>query len=208
MLKRLLMSAVAVIAIANASGAGAETAPLCATPDQAIEVQAVYKVSGGARLVPALAARQLDMPEVVIASAMPAVDKAGTSAEGFEEIWTSVTQWEKAFTLIIKEGHVFEIDGAVPQGKRSERSNYFNLDIDAPFGGHIRSDQMSAIYTVALPGRGGSVARSIHFFDQSGVTAFSVVMGGEAGDPDADDIARFDETMALVKSMGSICPGE
>ncbi len=207
MLKSFLMAAVATIAIANSGGAHAETAPLCATPDQAIEVQAVYKVSSGARLVPAMAARQLDIPEVVIASAMPAVDIAGTSAEGFEDIWTSVTQWEKAFTLIIKEGHVFEIDSAVPAGKRSERSNYFNLDIDAPFGGHIRSDQMSAMYALALPGRGGSVARSIHFFDQSGVTAFSVVMGGEAGQPDEADIKRFDATMDLVKSMGSVCPG-
>lgn len=208
MLKRFLMGAVATLAMANASGASAETAPLCATPDQAIEVQALYKVAASARLVPAMAARQLDMPEVLIASAMPAVDKAGTSAENFEEIWTSVTQWERAFTLIIKEGHVFEIDGAVPAGKRSERSNYFNLDIDAPFGGHIRSDQMSAIYALALPGRGGDVARSIHFFDQSGITAFSVVMGGEAGQPEEGDIARFDKTMALVKSMGAICPGE
>lgn len=206
MFKRFLMGAVATLAIANASGAHAQMAPLCATPDQAIEVQAVYKVSASARLVPALASRQLDVPEVVIASAMPAVDIAGTSGEGFEEIWNSVTEWEKAFTLIIKEGHVFEIDGAVPAGKKSERSNYFNLDLDAPFGGHIRSDQMSAIYALALPGRGGTLARSVHFFDQSGVTAFSVVMGGEAGQPDEDDIARFDKTMALVKSMGAICP--
>lgn len=145
--------------------AQADTSALCPTPDQAIEVQAVYKVSSGARLVPAMAARQLD-PEVVIASAMPAVEIVGTSAESFEETWTSVTKWEKAFTHIIKEGDVFEIDGEVPQGKKSERSNYFNLDIDAPFGGHIRNDQMSAIYALALPGRGGSVARSIHFFDQ------------------------------------------
>lgn len=195
------------LALAVIGSAQAQDEALCATPDQAIEVQAVYRVSGGARLVPAMAARQLDIPEVVIASAMPAVDKAGTSAEGFEEIWNSVTQWEKAFTLIIKEGHVFEIDGAVPKGKRSERSNYFNLDIDAPFGGHLRPDQMSAIYALALPGRGGDVARSVHFFDQSGVTAYSVIMGGEAGNPDEADVARFDATMDLVKSMGAICPG-
>lgn len=206
MLKRYLMGAVAAMAMVQTTAAIAEATPLCATPEQAVEVQAVYKVSAGARLVPAMAARQLDIPEVVIASAMPAVDKAGTSAEGFEEIWTSVTQWEKAFTLIINEGHVFEIDGAVPAGKKSERSNYFNLDLDAPFGGHIRNDQMSAIYALALPGRGGAVARSVHFFDQSGVTAFSVVMGGEAGDPDDADIARFEETMALIKSMEPICP--
>jgi hypothetical protein len=31
-------------------------------------------------------------------------------------------------------------------------------------------------------------------------------MGGEAGNPDEADIKRFDETMALVKSMGPICP--
>ncbi len=71
--------------------AQADTSALCLTPDQAIEVQAVYKVSSGARLVPAMAARQLD-PEVVIASAMPAVEIVGTSAESFEETWTSVTK--------------------------------------------------------------------------------------------------------------------
>ncbi len=203
MRKFTLMSAAAVLALSYSMGAAAETASLCATPDQAIEVQALYKMSAG--LVPGMAARQLDIPEVVIASVMPAVDIAGASAEGFVEIWDSVTKWETAFTLILKEGHVFEIDGAVPAGKRSERSNYFNLDIDAPFGGHIRDDQLSAIYAMALPGRGGSVSRSIHFFDQSGVTVFSVIMGGEGGDPSEEDIARFGATMALVKSMGPPC---
>ena len=86
------------------------------------------------------------MPEVAIASAMPAVNIAGTSGGGFVEIWATITEWSNAKTLIQKEGHVFEIDGAVPMGKRSERSNYFNLEPDAPFGGHIREDQLSAVY--------------------------------------------------------------
>ena len=108
-------------------------------------------------------------------------------------------------TLILKEGHVFEIDGAVPMGKRSERSNYFNLEPDAPFGGHIREDQLSAIYGMELPGRGGSNTRSIHFFDQSGTTAFSVILAGERGTPNEEDVAKFESTMALIRSMGPVC---
>ena len=74
MFKSVLMGAAAVLAFGLPGTAQAEDAALCATPDQAIEIQAVYKMSAG--LVPGMAARQLDIPEVVIASAMPAVEKA------------------------------------------------------------------------------------------------------------------------------------
>lgn len=182
----------------------ATAADVCATPDQAIEVKALYSRSAG--LVPSLASRQIDVPEVAIASAMPAIDKASTSGAGFAEIWASVTEWEDSMTLIQKEGHVFEIMGAVPPGKRSERSNYFNLEPTAPFGGHIRDDQMSAIYGIELPGRGGDTIRSVHFYDQSGITAFSVLLRPEGGPVSEDDKARFVATMDLIKSMEPVCP--
>lgn len=182
----------------------AQAADVCATPDQAIEVKALYSRSAG--LVPSLASRQIDVPEVAIASALPAIDKAGTSGKGFAEIWATVTEWEDSMTLIQKEGHVYEIMGAVPPGKRSERSNYFNLEPGAAFGGHIRDDQMSAIYAIELPGRGGDTIRSIHFYDQSGTTAFSVLIRPEAGPASEDDKASFAATMALVKSMEPVCP--
>ena len=181
----------------------AQMAGVCATPDQEIEVKALYSRNSG--LIPGLASRQLDVPEVAIASAMPAVDIAGTPGAGFVDIWASVTEWSEAMTLILKEGHVFEIDGAVPMGKRSERSNYFNLETEAPFGGHIREDQLSAIYGMELPGRGGSTSRSVHFFDQSGTTAFSVILAGERGTPSPEDVARFESTMALIRSKGPVC---
>lgn len=200
---KIIASSVAVASVFNFLNL-AHAADVCATPDQAIEVKALYSRSAG--LVPSLASRQIDVPEVAIASALPAIDKAGTSGEGFAEIWASVTAWEDSMTLIQKAGHVYEILGAVPPGKRSERSNYFNLEPGAPFGGHIRDDQLSAIYAIELPGRGGDTIRSVHFYDQSGVTAFSVLIRPEAGPASEADKARFAETMALVKSMEPVCP--
>lgn len=198
----LILSAVCLIALS--SEANAEVANVCATPDQEIEVKAFYSRNSG--LIPQLAARTIDVPEVVIASAMPAVNKVGTSGEGFAEIWASVTEWSNAMTLIMKEGHVFEIDGPVPNGVRSERSNYFNLETHAPFGGHIREDLLSAIYAIEGAGRGGATTRSVHFYDQSGTTAFAVILAGERGNPSEEDVARFDATMALIRSMGPVCP--
>ena len=198
MRKTLIASTALVLALATS--AGAQDVAVCASPDQSIEVKALYSRNSG--LVPGLAARQLDIPDVAIASAMPAVEIAGTSGAGFGEIWASVTEWSNAMTLILKEGHVFEIDGPVPMGKRSERSNYYNLEPDAPFGGHIREDLLSAIYGMELPGRGGSTSRSVHFFDQSGTTAFSVILAGERGTPSEEDVVRFEATMALIKSKG------
>lgn len=200
-----LAGVAAVAALQGLSSAHAADAPnICATADQAIEVKAVYSQNAG--LVPSLASRQIDVPEVAIASAMPAVDKAATSGAGFAEIWATVTEWDDSMTLIQKEGHVFEIMGAVPPGKRSERSNYFNLDPVAPFGGHIRDDQMSAIYGIELPGRGGDTIRSVHFYDQSGITAFSVILRPETGPVTEADKARFTATMDLIKSMEPVCP--
>lgn len=124
--------------------ADAQVADVCATPEQTIEVKALYSRNSG--LVPGLASRQIDVPEVAIASAIPAVNIVGTSGGGFSEIWATVTEWSNEMTLIQKEAHVFEIDGAVQMGKRSERSNYFSLEPDAPFGGHIREDQPSAVH--------------------------------------------------------------
>lgn len=202
-MRRLFSAAVAAGLYIQTLGT-ANAANVCATPEQEIEVKAVYAQNGS--LVPSLASRQIDVPEVAIASALPAVDKAGTTGAGFPEIWATVTEWDDSMTLIQKEGHVFEILGAVPPGKRSERSNYFNLDPGAPFGGHIRDDQMSAIYGIELPGRGGDTIRSVHFYDQSGITAFSVILRPETGPVSEADKARFTATMDLIKSMEAVCP--
>lgn len=202
-MRKVILSSVAALFFFQVANT-AQAADVCATEDQAIEVKALYSRNAG--LVPSLASRQIDVPEVAIASAMPTVDKASTSGAGFAEIWASVTEWEDSMTLIQKEGHVFEILGAVPPGKRSERSNYFNLEPGAPFGGHIRDDQMSAIYGIELPGRGGDTIRSVHFYDQSGITAFSVLIRPESGPASEEDKARFNATMDLIKSMEPVCP--
>ncbi len=184
--------------------ASAQDAALCATADQAKQIQEHYKTSPG---MPFQAARTLKMNEAVIASGLPKTQAVGTAGSNFPAVWDAVKGLE-AVALIMKGGNVFEIRGVIPGGEPSTRSKFFNLkDGAAGLGGHLRPDNLSAIYALAIPGKEkDQMSRAIIFVDAAtGESAFAIAVGGEGPPPPAATIAHFDKVMATVKGLPPLC---
>lgn len=182
--------------------AGAE--PLCASPEQAQLVRDYYQQNPGAS--PVAASRQLKLPEALVGSGLPADQAAATSADGFERIWSALTEWEKAIVIVPKGTDVIEVFSQISPGERSPDNPRFNLTHDNPFAGHLRPDLYSAIYAYRIPGKKGAVTRGVIFYDQSGASVFAVMMSGKGPPAPPGEVEKFDGLIALVRSLPSVCP--
>jgi putative heme iron utilization protein len=186
-----------------AHGAAADTA-VCATPEQAKQVQAHYAANPG---MPFRAAPALKLNEAVIASALPKEHAAGTGPANFAQVWEAMKGMEGTF-LVMKGGNVFEIHDKVPVGEASTRSKFFNLKGEGDgMAGHLRPDLLSAIYALAIPGKEkDQMTRAVIFVDgASGESAFAFVVSGEGPPPSAETVTQYDKLMAAVKALPAIC---
>ena len=98
--------------------------------------------------------------------------------------------------------------GKVMPGEQSTRSNFFNLKPGGGINGHLRTDLMSTIAVVALPGKDGAATRGALFYDGAGESSFAVFLTGEGGEgsaPSPEGMAAFDKTMSLAKSLPKAC---
>ncbi len=186
-------------------GAAAQADGMCAAPDQARQVRAFYQQNPGT--MPVIAARKLNLPEVIVASGLPPDQIAGVKGEAFADVWAAMTRWKVAIFLIMKGENVFEILSPIAPASPSKTSQYTNIAYEHPLRGHLRPDLYSSIYVVALPAKEGGKARGVLFYDGSGASVFGAFMSGEALDPSEEDIARFDELMKFVEARPQVCPG-
>ncbi|MEZ5459478.1 MAG: ChuX/HutX family heme-like substrate-binding protein [Steroidobacteraceae bacterium] len=175
----------------------------CATPADAARIQAKYAQLPAP--LPFQATRELGLNEAVISSALPEDLSLGVDGSHFRAVWDSVTGWGEALILIQRGAHVLEVHSPLPAGEPSTRSKFFNLGT-APFSGHLRPDLLSAIHLVAIPGREGLV-RGAFFYDADGSHVFGAFIGGEGTEPSAQQLAAFEKTWALVKSLPRRCSG-
>lgn len=101
----------------------------------------------------------------------------GEASERFDEVWASLTEWERVTLFIQHGGHVFEIDTKLTAGKRAQ--GYYNiLHKSAVVGGHLKYDAIGAIAFASIP----FMKRESHcviFFDKDGKVSFSVYLGRE-----------------------------
>lgn len=185
-----------------ASGSSAAE-PMCASAEQAQQVRAFYADNPGT--APIRAARQMRMPEELIASAIPADHAAGTGGEDFADVWEVITTWEKPMTVITKGADVFEVFSAIPSGAPSTENQFYNLGHDHALSGHLRPDLYTSIYAYALPRGDGRVTRAVFFYDGSGPSIFGVVMSGRGPAPPDAELAKFDELMTVIRSLPSVC---
>jgi len=155
--------------------------------------------------MPFAAAPQLKLPEVLVASGVPAVYGVGIDGSHWRSVWDSLGTWDSATVLITKGGNAFEIETKISAGKPSTRSQYFNLAHDAPLGGHLRPDLITAIHAFQLPASEG-MARGVLFYDASGESVYGVFVPGEGSEPSAKQLADFDRTWKLFKSLPARCP--
>jgi putative heme iron utilization protein len=177
---------------------------ICATPHQAKQVRDYYAEHPGG--MPPVVATRLELPEAVVVSGLPADQAVSAPGVDFPEIWAAMTQWEHATFLIMKGANVFEISSAVGEGTPSTRSSYYNIAYTHPLRGHLRPDLYASVYAVALPGPDGAMVRGVLFYDDQGASVFGAFISGEGPTPSAEELAKFDQVMDLVRSKESVCP--
>jgi putative heme iron utilization protein len=192
--------AAALLAFCHTSAFGAS--PLCASPEQAATVQALYAT---APVPPTfMAATKLGLPEALVASAISGKQVVGTTGAGFDAVWKSLQEWDDATVVLLKSGFVFEVHGRIPGGAPSTKSQYFNLKQDgAGLGGHFRPDLLGAIYAVELAGAPGTL-RGVTFLDAAGESLFGVYVP-EGADKKPELVAQFEKTRAVIAALPRVC---
>jgi len=192
--------AAALLAFCHTSAFGAS--PLCASPEQAAMVQALYAT---APVPPTfMAATKLGIPEALVASAISGKQVVGTTGAGFDEVWKSLQEWDDATVVVLKGGFVLEIRGRIPGGAPSAKSRFFNLKQDgAGLGGHLRPDLVGAIYAVDLVGAEAPL-RGVTFLDAAGEGIFGVYLP-EGAEPKPALVAQFERTRAVIAALPRVC---
>jgi putative heme iron utilization protein len=183
-----------------------ETRPNCASPEQAAQVRAFY-AGKEAPPAPLMAARDIKLPEEIIASALPPDRALGVAGTHFPTVWSSLVEWEKATLIMIKSGQVLEVHGPVHKGEPSQKSKFFNLDSEgAGASGHLRPDLVRSIYALSLPGKDGGSILGVAFYDASGDSAFGVYIPGEGGPVSDTSRAQFKKTWDQIAALPRYCP--
>jgi putative heme iron utilization protein len=193
---------IAAAAMSLSAAAIADTLSLCATPEQAQKVREAYAKPPAPP--PFMAAPKLGLPEAIVLSALSADQVVGVPGSEFAKVWESLQGWDRALTLVLKAGHVFEIHGPIMPGEPSRTSQFFNLEYPkAGLGGHLRPDLIAAIYAINLQGREGPI-RGVTFLDAKGDNAFNVFLP-ESQEPTAAEITQFEKTRALMAALPRFC---
>lgn len=174
--------------------------PMCATPDQKQKITEHFKTSNPA-IVTAVSARTLKMPEEVVASALPAEQGVGVKGTAFQQVWETLPAWGDTFFLVMKGGHVFELETKIMKGIPSAKSNFYNIEHGAPLSGHLRSDLISSIYAVTATTRGQEM-RSVIFYGPTGESMFAAVVREDSPQAQKD---AFQQTLALMKTLPKAC---
>ncbi len=194
------ISAAVLLTLLHGSALGAS--PLCANPEQATTVKALYAT---AKVPPTfMAAAKLGLPEALVASAIAGQQAIGTTGAGFETVWKSLQEWADATVVLLKSGYVFEVRGRIPGGTPSTKSQFYNLKQDsAGLGGHLRPDLVGAIYAVDLVGAQGPL-RGVTFLDAAGEGIFGVYLP-EGTEPKPALAAQFEKTRAVIAGLPRVC---
>ena len=200
-LKHIAQGALAVALM----GSPALAENLCASSEQRQIVQDF--LAENPSLMPVMAARELKLPEAIVASAYSPDQVASTTGDGFTEVWTAMTQLEEVTVLILKDRDVFEISSRIGLGEPSDTNAFYNLSHAYPFSGHLRPDLFSSIYDLKIPYGEGRVGRAIFFYKPDGEPAFGPLVSGRGPSPSDQQIAKFDEIMAMIQELPSACPG-
>ena len=199
-LKHIALGALAVTLM----GGPALAENLCASSEQRQAVQDF--LAENPSLMPVMAARELKLPEAIVASAYSPDQAASTTGDGFTEVWTAMTQLEEVTVLILKDRDVFEISSLIGLGEPSDTNAFYNLSHDNPFSGHLRPDLYSSIYAVTVPHGEERFGRGIFFYKPDGEAAFGILVSGRGPSPSNEQIAKFDAIMDMIKDLPAACP--
>ena len=203
-LRRLFLVAVGLTAITQipASRALAQPPSQCPTEMEAGKVRAFYEENR--TTLPISAVRQLRLPEMKITASLPSTIANGTSGSAFSRVWGKLEGLQKVTIMIVVEGSLFEVHSDIPAGVPSKRSSFFNLAPGNALGGHLNPQSIHAIYSLHLPMERDDMY-AIIFYNELGQQAFGFYLAGEGRKASEEEILRFREIEALIKSSASIC---
>ncbi len=189
----------------SAAGAFADPQRVCANKDEAALIAPLLAKGPVGPVSSAAIGLELKLNEALVVSTYNHDQAIGVSGAHFAAIWNSLTTWGESMILITKGGNVFEVTSAIRPGEPSKRSKFFNLQGSAgALGGHLRPDLVSAIYGLALPTKEGAV-RGLMFFGEQGEGLFGVFVAAEGRQPTAAELAKFQATWSLLKSLPPLC---
>jgi putative heme iron utilization protein len=154
---------------------------LCASSEQRQIIQDFLAENSG--MMPIMAARDLQMPEAIVASAYASEQAASTTGDAFIDVWTAMKGLDQVTVLIIKDADVFEIPSKIGMGEFSDTNDFYNLSHDQPFSGHLRPDLYSSIYVLKIPYGEERVGRAIFFYKSNGEPAFGTLISGRGPSP-------------------------
>jgi putative heme iron utilization protein len=210
----LVLFAVPLLSVAQDK---AKPAPLpCATPSQMPLIRDYYENQRPGRPLP-VPGRHFNVPELVIASALPLQQSIGTpgSPQLAKEIWKSIDAWgaRTPVKLVLTSGgkHAYSFPSLVPITQPETDADWLDMYADEGKGvhAHINGPYVKAIYATDIPGKeAGQRTQGISFYNQEGNLILGVYaqVAGEQFDPAA--VEGFKKTRALIESKSRVCAAQ
>lgn len=209
----LMIAMLSVPVMAAAQNKSGSAALPCASASHAPLVRDFYENQKPGRPLP-VASRHFNVPETVIASALPATQSIGTpgSAKIAQQIWKSIDEWgaSTSIKLVLTSGgkHAYSFPSHVPIALPDTGEGWLDMNADGGKGvhAHINGPYLKAVFATDIPGpKEGERTQSISFYNQDGSLILGVYarVAGETFDQAA--VEGFKKTWALIESMPRIC---
>lgn len=207
---RLIAAAAAIALIpvqANAHGGA------CATPEQKRNIRAYYDKTRPGVPLP-VASRYFNLPEAVIASALPVEAAVGTAVtpEIADRVWKSIDAWgattKVSLVLSPNSKNAFAFPSLVPITQDDSSDGYLDVYADGGKGvhSHIQIANIAAIYAHDMPnGDGKNRTRGISFFGPTGDLIIGVYASIKADPFDQKAVDGFARSWDLLKAMTPPC---
>lgn len=207
----MTVSALAAVAPSLADSAGLP----CATSADKLRVKQYYEKEhpGAAMSMPS---RLLDVPELVISSALPAEQSIGVVATPriTKDVWKTIDAWgaDTTIKLVFASGgkHAFVFPTLVPitQPERTHPKGYLDMYADGGKGihAHLQLAHVKAIYATDYAGEAADKrTRAVSFYGQDG----NLILGVFASIYDEEQRPRaiegFAKSWDSIKSLPRVC---
>lgn len=185
----------------------------CASPSHAPMVRDFYENQRPGRPLP-VASRHFNVPETVIASALPSQQSIGTpgNPQVTKDIWKSIDAWgpTTSVKLVLTSGgkHAYSFPSLVPMAQPDQKDGWLDMYADGGKGvhAHINGPYVKAIFATDIPGKeAGQRTQGISFYNEDGSLILGVYaqVAGEQFDQAA--VEGFKKTRALVESLPRVC---
>ena len=207
------LAAIATATALPASAQASNASPVCATPAQRVFIQDYYTAKRPGVPLP-VPSRYFEVPEFVVASALPADISVGTAAspDVVRTVWSSIEAWgaDSKVTLVISptSQHAFAFPSLVPVQQPNPNPGYISVYADSGNGvhSHLQLNRVAAIYAVDLPtDKPEFRTRGVSFFGADGHLIVGVYASIREGAFEQRAVDGFAATQTLIRSMPRLC---